>query len=532
VELIEKKPLGIFAFLEEECLVSYGEDKNFLKKIEDHLRSNSHLIVQTQSEKVKSKAAEGFTIKHYAGNVTYDAVGFLDKNKDTFYRDLKEVLLISEIRMIQDLVSDRERKSTVTGNETVTGVSSVADRRRPLTAATTFQNEVTALMKRLYSCTPHYIRCIKPNSRKQAILFDTSLVSEQVRYLGLLENVRVRRAGFSYRQTFEKFINRYKMLTKATWPKWSGTPKDVCLSILHSIFPESEKPSSGNEPQPYQFGKTKLFIRHPNWIYTLEELRMRKLDDIAKKIQSCYRSFAIRKYFLELRAFSLDLFQDKKERRRRSVDQVFFGDYLSLSSHNRTKSLLKKFGDQKVLFSDVVRKVTEGLKAQERALFISDKALYNLNPKRYSFKRRFEIKNITGLTISTLCDGFIIVHAKEPDYDYLAESEKSTEIITVLCDLFSRIMNSVLPLNFSDKAVFRSRKGNREIIFQKAPGKNTLTKKGHTLYVGVDSSDVASPGDFAKIMEYVKLKKAHMIPKVKPLIIRKQKRRALSSMKL
>ena len=30
----------------------------------------------------------------------------------------------------------------------------------------------------------------------------------QVRYLGLLENVRVRRAGFAYRQFYEKFFYR------------------------------------------------------------------------------------------------------------------------------------------------------------------------------------------------------------------------------------------------------------------------------------------------------------------------------------
>lgn len=42
-------------------------------------------------------------------------------------------------------------------------------------------------MRTLYSCRPHYIRCIKPNSFKQAINFDKALVTDQVRYLGLLE---------------------------------------------------------------------------------------------------------------------------------------------------------------------------------------------------------------------------------------------------------------------------------------------------------------------------------------------------------
>ena len=33
----------------------------------------------------------------------------------------------------------------------------------------------------------------------------------QIAYLGLLENVRVRRAGFANRQTYERFFHRYKV---------------------------------------------------------------------------------------------------------------------------------------------------------------------------------------------------------------------------------------------------------------------------------------------------------------------------------
>ena len=78
---------------------------------------------------------------------------------------------------------------------------------------------------------PHYIRCIKPNDAKSPVLFDQKLVEHQVQfieqddqkiigrvtstcygaqvaYLGLLENVRVRRAGFAYRQEYWRFLRR------------------------------------------------------------------------------------------------------------------------------------------------------------------------------------------------------------------------------------------------------------------------------------------------------------------------------------
>ena len=55
------------------------------------------------------------------------------------------------------------------------------------------------------------VRCIKPNEVKSSLTFDYERVKTQVLYLGLLENVRVRRAGFAYRTTYEKFIERFEI---------------------------------------------------------------------------------------------------------------------------------------------------------------------------------------------------------------------------------------------------------------------------------------------------------------------------------
>jgi myosin-1 len=44
----------------------------------------------------------------------------------------------------------------------------------------------------------------------------------QVKYLGMVENIRVRRAGFAYRREFDKFLRRYAVLSDKTFPHWSG----------------------------------------------------------------------------------------------------------------------------------------------------------------------------------------------------------------------------------------------------------------------------------------------------------------------
>ena len=57
----------------------------------------------------------------------------------------------------------------------------------------------------------------------------------QVRYLGLLENVRVRRAGFAHRETYKRFESRYKMVSAATWPRGTGDARASTQTILAEL---------------------------------------------------------------------------------------------------------------------------------------------------------------------------------------------------------------------------------------------------------------------------------------------------------
>jgi len=92
----------------------------------------------------------------------------------------------------------------------------------------------------------------------------------QIKYLGLLDNIKVRRAGFAYRTLFAKFLERYGLLSKETGYAgkiiWKGDAIAGCLAIV-----------KGNnvEANQYQIGKTKIFIRLPETLFALEELRER-----------------------------------------------------------------------------------------------------------------------------------------------------------------------------------------------------------------------------------------------------------------
>lgn len=69
-------------------------------------------------------------------------------------------------------------------------------------------------------CTPHYIRCIKPNETKRPRDWEDNRARHQVEYLGLRENIRVRRAGYAYRRAFNKFLQRSEVMQDVVAAYW------------------------------------------------------------------------------------------------------------------------------------------------------------------------------------------------------------------------------------------------------------------------------------------------------------------------
>jgi ankyrin repeat protein len=59
---------------------------------------------------------------------------------------------------------------------------------------------------------PHYVRCLKPNDSLEPDNFDPSNIVEQLRYCGVLEAVRVSRAGYPTRYPHEVFMTRYYII--------------------------------------------------------------------------------------------------------------------------------------------------------------------------------------------------------------------------------------------------------------------------------------------------------------------------------
>ncbi|XP_073711014.1 unconventional myosin-Ib isoform X6 [Misgurnus anguillicaudatus] len=282
-DLIENNQNGILAMLDEECLrPGTVTDETFLDKLNTVCAEHQH-FESRQSKNSKfltdhSLPHNCFRIQHYAGKVLYRVEGFVDKNNDLLYRDLSQAMYKANHSLIKLLFPE--------------GNPSKVNLKRPPTAGFQFKASVGTLMKNLLTKNPNYIRCIKPNDKKAAHIFTDSLVCHQVRYLGLMENVRVRRAGYAFRQAYEPCLERYKMLCKQTWPHWRGQARDGVEVLLTDLQVPVEE---------FAYGRSKIFIRNPRTLFFLEEKRRQCLEDLATLIQKIFRGWKSRRQFLLLK---------------------------------------------------------------------------------------------------------------------------------------------------------------------------------------------------------------------------------------
>uniref|UniRef100_A0A3B3SYM7 Osteoclast-stimulating factor 1 n=1 Tax=Paramormyrops kingsleyae TaxID=1676925 RepID=A0A3B3SYM7_9TELE len=407
--------------------------------------------------------------------VSYDINGFCERNRDVLFTDLIELMQSSEYDFIRSLFPENlntEKKG------------------RPSTASSKIKKQANDLVNTLMKCTPHYIRCIKPNETKRSKDWEESRVKHQVEYLGLKENIRVRRAGFAYRRVFNKFIQRYAILTVETWPHWRGEEKQGVQHLLRSVNMDTDQ---------YQMGRSKVFVKNPESLFLLEEMRERKFDTFARTIQKAWRKYIARRKYEQMREEASDILYNSKERRRNSINRNFVGDYLGMEERPELRQFLTK--RERVDFADSVNKFDRRFKAIKRDLILTPKGIYLIGREKVKkgpekgqikevLKRKLEIGSIRCISLSTRQDDFFIIH--DSQYDSLLESTFKTEFLSLLCKRYEEVVKNKLTLSFNDRLEFKVKKegwgggGSRYVAFLRGQGDLAQIKPaGKTLNVTV-----------------------------------------------
>jgi hypothetical protein len=234
VDLIEKKPFGLLSLLDEICFLGRETtDAEYLDKI-DKAHKGKHEYYGNPKKREKAT----FSVLHFAGEVGYNVTGFIEKNNDTLYTDLEELMAASDFSLIRDIFGDLGPGDDDAGaaaaaaahghvaapaptgggpsdaghlSPAVKAVKATAAKQKTQsvsTIASKFKTQLAALNDTLLATTPHYVRCVKPNKVKKPHTFDHPMVLAQLLYSGVLETVRIRRQGFPFRETFVEFWRR------------------------------------------------------------------------------------------------------------------------------------------------------------------------------------------------------------------------------------------------------------------------------------------------------------------------------------
>ncbi|KAI5846829.1 myosin IC heavy chain [Tricharina praecox] len=465
----EKRPPGVFAALNDACATGHADpssaDGAFVQGLN---RLGDHKHFENRSGQ--------FVIKHYAGDVHYSVPGMTEKNRDQLLKDILELVAASANPFIKTLFPqqiDRDNK------------------RRPPTAGDKIKVSANDLVQTLMKAQPSYIRTIKPNQNKSPTEYDVPAVLHQIKYLGLQENVRIRRAGFAYRQSFEKFIERFYLLSPKTSYAgdftWTGDSKSGVLQILKDTsIPKDE----------WQMGVTKAFIKTPETLFALETMRDRYWHNMATRIQRAWRNYlryraecatriqrAWRKKrggeeFLKLRDQGHRQLSGKKERRRMSLlgSRRFMGDYLGAGNRGGPGEMLKNTtgisAAENVVFSCrgelLISKLGRSSKPSPRVLILTNRAFYVISQAvvngqlSITAEHNIPIGAIKFIGMTNLRDDWFCLGIGSPQApDPLISCVFKTELITQL--------NIILKAGIEIRI-------NPTIEYSKKPGKKAIVK--------------------------------------------------------
>ncbi|KAG8231097.1 hypothetical protein J437_LFUL011176 [Ladona fulva] len=311
---------------------------------------------------------------------------------------------------------------------------SSGSKSRPTTAGSKIRTQANKLVDELMKCTPHYIR--------------------------------------------------YAVLTPQTWPKWCGPPETGIQIIMNSVH---------MDPDQYQLGKTKVFVKAPESLFLLEEMRERKYNHFARVIQKAFKKYFARKKNDRQKEEAADLFFGKKERRRFSLNRNFIGDYIGIEYRPTIQSLIGR--REKIIFAEV--STMRDLVLTTNALFLigREKIKKGVDKGKYVevLKRKLEYANISFVSVSPLKDDFVIIHTKQ-DYDSVLEIVFKTEFLSSLNKMYKSKLNRDIVIKFSDHLEFRVKKegwgggGMKQIKFELGIGDQpTLKASGKVMNVTIGS---------------------------------------------
>jgi myosin heavy subunit len=206
-----------------------------------------------------------FGIQHYAGEVYYTVSSFSEKNRDSTNGDMRELIAKSTNVLLKHIV-DESTKVDAANSAAASISSSVSQKGKKMSGTSSASRQASFVSKlkedsiskqfvlslrQLYdtldNTEPHYVRCVKPNGHKLPDALNALECLSQLKYAGMMETIRIRQEGYSFRQFHDEFFKRYRMLVPSC-----GKLKQLVDSLSKTLGVSSES---------WHVGNTKIFIK-------------------------------------------------------------------------------------------------------------------------------------------------------------------------------------------------------------------------------------------------------------------------------
>uniref|UniRef100_A0A158P6A6 Myosin motor domain-containing protein n=1 Tax=Angiostrongylus cantonensis TaxID=6313 RepID=A0A158P6A6_ANGCA len=455
-DLVEMPRAGILSVLDDACAsVGNVTDQVFLSELDKNLQSHKHYSSRGLKRSDKTVKHDEFKITHYAGDVAYSVNGFMDKNRDTLFQDLKRLLYNSKSRLLQSLFPD--------GSKSVTQVN-----RRPPTAGYLFKNSMSTLVAQLASKEPHYIRCIKPNEEKSSTIFDMERVEHQN------SSIILKQIGLDEDCTYGKtkvFIRNPRTVFRLEELRCQKLPKMFRGAIARRRYKQTK--AVYKIMAAYKRFKLRSYI-----IHVIDLFRgVRQMPDLGKNIRWPAPPIVLVPFVTKLRVVhqrwraatilatvpqhlreslpeKLAAFGALNGKRERwGYSQSWKGDYLALSDEpnynplnycDAIAALRKTHSYAKVLFSTFFQKFNRFNKSSLRVLVVTDKYIAKLDAINFKLlKSVIPLQNIFRLSLCPEPNGLFVIHIADNDIigcmKNSREEERVGEMVGTLLAQFERM---------------------------------------------------------------------------------------------
>merc|ERR1712228_760684 len=282
VQLVENNKNGFFALLDNACIGPSKNDTTAFMQLLFKKQGKNKCIKQAKKagsgnwrgKKPKKSIAKarfnGFSISHFADDVTYDVSKFLIKNMESVHSDTNKMIKQSEESIFKEI--------------NCVNVSGKRKKRKKKSVTAVFYGGIKRLMKSLTKTEPYFVRCINPNKQKSKEIWTENIVEHQLRCGGLLEALKVLKLGYPTRVPYDLLYSKYHLTI--TNPLIKNMKPDAFSTSLLIAFDVNES--------DYELGLTKIFFK-PSKAAVLDTIMSKAGEPLTKEQNDKITKYIVRK---------------------------------------------------------------------------------------------------------------------------------------------------------------------------------------------------------------------------------------------